>query len=388
MLGKRLAVLGALCALLPGFILPSLGLEPPAVSAAAAVLMDGESGRILYAKNPEEPRAIASITKLMTALLAAETIDDWERTVTVRQEWTGIEGTSLYLKPGERLTLRTLLYGLLLQSGNDAAVALADICAGDTAAFVARMNRRAAELGMEHTHFADPNGLSDEDHYSSALDMARLAAACLRNPLVAEIVGTRTVTAEGRSLVNHNKLLWQYPGCIGLKTGYTRQAGRTLVSAAEREGQTLICVTLCDSDDWADHTALLDYGFSGWSRTALAEKGEVLHRVPVEGSLLHLAPVTAAESVYCALREGETVEETVALPERAIAPLTGGKTVGTVTYTVGDTVVGTAELVWGKSVERNVLADGPMRSALDFLRRLGQKRPIIETFAALRQTAS
>ena len=384
--GKRLAVLGLLWVLLPCFVLPSLGAEAPSVSAVSAVLMDGESGRVLFAQNPEEPRAIASITKLMTALLAAETVDDWNETVTVQPEWTGIEGTSLYLKPGEALTLRTLLYGLLLQSGNDAAVALADICAGDTPSFVERMNRRAAEIGMTNTHFSDPNGLSDENHYSTALDMARLAAVCLRNPTVAEIVSTRTVSMEGRSLVNHNKLLWQYPGCIGMKTGYTRQAGRTLVSAARREGQTLICVTLCDSDDWADHTALLDYGFSAFPRQTLAERGEVLRRIPVEGSLLHSVPVTVRSSVGCALGEGETAAESIDLPERASAPLTAGTLAGSVTYTVGDTVVGTADLVWGKSVRRDVLAEKPVRSALDFLRRLGQKEPILEAFAALRQT--
>lgn len=384
--GKRLVVLGILWALLPCFVLPSFGAEAPSVSAVSAVLMDGESGRVLFARNAEEPRPIASITKLMTGLLAAEMLPNLDETVTIRKEWTGIEGTSLYLKPGENLTLRTLLYGLLLQSGNDAAVALAGICAGDTLSFVERMNGRAAEIGMTNTHFADPNGLSDENHCSTALDMARLAAVCLQNPTVAEIVATRSVSMEGRSLVNHNKLLWQYPGCIGMKTGYTRQAGRTLVSAAQREGQTLICVTLCDSDDWTDHAALFDYGFASFPRTVLAEAGTVLHRVPVEGSLLHFAPVSVRETVGCALGEGETVEETVALPTYAIAPITEGKAAGTVTYRVGDTVVGTADLVWSTSVRRDVLAERPMRSALDFLRRLGERKPILEAFAALRQT--
>lgn len=386
MLGKGLAVLGILCVMLPCFTVNALGTEAPSVSAVSAVLMDGDSGRVLYAKNAEEPRPIASITKLMTGLLAAETLTDLEQTVTIRPEWTGIEGTSLYLAPGETLTAKTLLYGLLLQSGNDAAVALAGLCAGETESFVAQMNRRAAALGMENTHFADPNGLSDEGHYSTALDMAKLGAVCLENPVVKEIVSTRSVSLEGRSLVNHNKLLWQYPGCIGMKTGYTHQAGRTLVSAAEREGQTLLCVTLCDPDDWADHTALLDYGFDNWHRTSLAEEGEILYRVPVEGSLLHTVPVTAAQSVSCPLQEGESVEEQVELPTQVSAPITAGETAGTVTYTVGDTVVGRADLVWATSVQRDVLAEKPMRSALDFLRRLGEKTSLMDAFAVLRQT--
>ena len=136
---------------------------------------------------------------------------------------------------------------------------------------------------MTHTHFSDPNGLGDENHYASALDMAKLGRACLQNPTVAEAVATKSLTLEGRQLVNHNKLLWQYEGCTGMKTGYTRQAGRTLVSSAERDGQTLICVTLNDRNDWADHKALLDYGFSAYPCTVLAQAGEELGRVPLGG---------------------------------------------------------------------------------------------------------
>ena len=236
---KQLAALGVLCALLPGLVLHTQAAEAPAVSAASAVLMDGETGRVLYAKDENTPRAIASTTKLMTALVAAEYLGgDLSRQVEIQREWTGIEGTSLYLVPGETLSLKTLFYGLLLPSGNDAAVALACACAGDVDTFVGWMNQRAQDLGMTHTHFSDPNGLGDENHYASALDMAKLGRACLQNPTVAEAVVTKSLTLEDRQLVNHNKLLWQYEGCTGMKTGYTRQAGRTLVSSAERDGQT------------------------------------------------------------------------------------------------------------------------------------------------------
>ena len=368
---KYLAALGVLCALLPGLTTQTQGAEVPAVSAASALLMDGESGRILFSHNANEPRAIASITKLMTALVAAEYFGgDLSRTVTIRPGWTGIEGTSLYLKPGEKLTCRTLLYGLLLHSGNDAAVALAEICAGDTETFVDWMNQRAADLGMTGTHFSDPNGLGDENHYSTALDMAKLGRACLENETVAPILATRSITLEGRSFTNHNKLLWQYPGCTGMKTGYTRQAGRTLVSSAQREGQTLICVTLDDGNDWADHTALLDYGFETWPRQELARAGEVLGTVPVEGSLLRQAPVTVREPLGFPLREGEKVTAEVQLPETAQAPIHAGEIAGSVTFRLGDRQVGQAYLVWGISAERDVVSRDSPHSPLGFLKKL------------------
>ena len=368
---KYLAALGVLCALFSGLTTHTLAAEVPAVSAASALLMDGESGRILFSRNANEPRAIASITKLMTALVAAEYFGgDLTRTVTIRPGWTGIEGTSLYLKPGEELTCRTLLYGLLLHSGNDAAVALAEICAGDTETFVDWMNQRAADLGMTGTHFSDPNGLGDENHYSTALDMAKLGRACLENDTVAPILATRSITLEGRSFTNHNKLLWKYPGCTGMKTGYTRQAGRTLVSSAQREGQTLICVTLDDGNDWADHTALLDYGFETWPRQELARAGEVLGTVPVEGSLLRQAPVTVREPLGFPLREGEKVTAEVQLPETAQAPIHAGEIAGSVTFRLGDRQVGQAYLVWGISAERDVVSRDSPHSPLGFLKKL------------------
>ena len=368
---KQLLALGVLCALLPGLVLHTQAAEAPAVSAASAVLMDGETGRILYANNENEPRAIASITKLMTALVAAEWAQgDLSRTVTIRQEWTGIEGTSLYLRAGEKLTLETLLYGLLLHSGNDAAVALAASCAGDVETFVGWMNQRAQDLGMTNTHFSDPNGLGDENHYSTALDMARLGAACLQNPTVAKITATRSITLEGRSFTNHNKLLWLYPGCTGMKTGYTRQAGRTLVSSAEKEGQTLICVTLNDRNDWTDHQALLDYGFETFPRQVRAEEGEIFRQVPVEGSLLRQVPAVARGEVAWPLREGETVRTEIDLPASVQAPVTQGEIAGTVTFYVGDRKVGETYLVWGKSAGLDVVSPDSERSPLGFLKKL------------------
>ncbi len=365
---KLIALAAALCALWPGLLIHTMAAEAPAVSAASAVLLDAASGRVLYARNENEARAIASITKLMTALVAAEALDDLSQTITIRPEWTGVEGTSLYLKPGEEITLNTLLYGLLLHSGNDAAVALAAHCAGDVETFVGWMNQRAEDLGMRGTHFSDPNGLGDADHYSTALDMARLGAACLQNPVVAQIVATRSIVLEGRQFTNHNKLLWQYEGCTGMKTGYTRQAGRTLVSSAARDGQTLVCVTLHDGDDWADHKALLDYGFATYPRRVLARKGETLRRLPLEGSLLHQVPVVARDTVAYPLRQGEGVTARLQLPKHARAPLTQGEIAGSVRFYRGEREVGRTYLVWGKSAGQDVLSQDSPWSPLGLLR--------------------
>ena len=244
--------------------------EAVEVSAAAAVLMDADSGRLLYEKNGEKRMLIASTTKLMTALVALEQ-GGLQQEITV----TGghmAEGSSMYLRPGEKLTLETLLYGLLLCSGNDAALAVTE-CMGGTVPFVARMNEKAAELGMENTHFANPNGLDDEAHYSTAEDMAKLAAAAMDDPVLRRVASTRTARIGGRTLTNHNKLLSRMEGCVGLKTGYTRAAGRTLVSCAERDGVRLVAVTLQDGDDWNDHASLYEQGFRVLRPVKAVERG-------------------------------------------------------------------------------------------------------------------
>ena len=233
--------------------------EAVQLSAAAAILMDADSGEILFEKDAGRCMRIASTTKIMTALVALERAKLTD-TITVTASHM-VEGSSMYLKPGEVVTVEELLYGLLLCSGNDAALALADCCGG-LEAFVAAMNDKAAALGMTGTSFANPNGLDDENHYSTARDMAVLAAYAAKDPTFRRICSTRTATVGGRTMTNHNKLLSQVEGCIGMKTGYTRAAGRTLVSCAERQGRRLVAVTLCDGNDWADHKALYETGFA------------------------------------------------------------------------------------------------------------------------------
>ena len=234
---------------------------PPQVSAKSAALLDGTTGECLYEKNGDQRALIASTTKIMTGLLVCEA-GDLDRTVTVPETAAGTEGSSMYLKSGETLTRRELLYGMMLHSGNDAALTLAISVSGSEAAFVRQMNRRACALNLTQTHFANPHGLDSGENYSTALDLARLAQAALQNEQFRAVVSTKTITCAGRTLTNHNKLLWRYDGCIGVKTGYTRHAGRILVSAAERGGRMLIAVTISDPDDWRDHVSRLDYGFA------------------------------------------------------------------------------------------------------------------------------
>ena len=234
---------------------------PPQVSAKSAALLDGTTGECLCEKNGDQRALIASTTKIMTGLLVCEA-GDLDRTVTVPETAAGTEGSSMYLKSGETLTRRELLYGMMLHSGNDAALTLAISVSGSEAAFVRQMNRRACALNLTQTHFANPHGLDSGENYSTALDLVRLAQAALQNEQFRAVVSTKTITCAGRTLTNHNKLLWRYDGCIGVKTGYTRHAGRILVSAAERGGRMLIAVTISDPDDWRDHVSLLDYGFA------------------------------------------------------------------------------------------------------------------------------
>ncbi len=229
------------------------------VSARAAILYDCDRGVALYEKNADEEHLIASTTKIMTAVVALEQarLDD---TVTVAQSHM-VEGSSMYLKPGESVTVEKLLYGLMLCSGNDAALALADHCGGGVDNFVALMNEKAGELGMVNTSFENPNGLDGEHHHSTARDMALLAAYAAEDPTFRRICSTKSVKIEGWTMENHNRLLKELDGCIGMKTGYTKAAGRTLVTVCERDGRRLAAVTLHDGNDWADHKALYTWGF-------------------------------------------------------------------------------------------------------------------------------
>ena len=312
------------------------------VSASAAVLMDMDSGRVLYERNAGTRMLIASTTKILTALVAIRD-GNLSDLVKVSREAAYTEGSSMYLKEGEELTLETLLYGLLLCSGNDAAVAVAEHVGGSVEGFVERMNETAMELGMEDSSFANPNGLDDEEHYSTAYDMALLARAAMGNETLVRIASTRTVSIGGRTMTNHNKLLGYVEGCLGLKTGYTRAAGRTLVSCAERGGQRLIAVTLQDGNDWADHQSLYDYGFSAYPARRMAQLGHELARE--DG-----VPLIAADSFAWPLAAGETLETSVELERKLTGPLRAGTRVGEAVFSLNGNEVGRVGLLCGEDL--------------------------------------
>lgn len=268
-------------------ILP-VDLPLPSVSAQSAILVEASGGKILYEKNARVRLPMASTTKIMTAIVALENASP-DMMVEVSAAAVGIEGSSVYLYAGERLTLEALLYALLLESANDAAVAIAIAVAGDTESFVERMNQKASELMLYDTHFTNPHGLDHPDHYTTAQDLSKIAAYCMHNEIFREIVSTQRMTIplhdqeQARLLLNHNRLLRSYKGAIGLKTGFTKRSGRCLVSAARRDGIELIAVTLNAPDDWNDHRNMLDYGFSGNTSILLQTAGGYQRTLPVIG---------------------------------------------------------------------------------------------------------
>ncbi|OMD60213.1 D-alanyl-D-alanine carboxypeptidase family protein [Paenibacillus odorifer] len=263
--------------------LSSIQAENSSISthARAAALIDVESGRILYSSRGDEPMLIASLTKIMTALVAIEN-GDLASKVKVGKNAYAKEGSSIYLQQGEEMTLENMLYGLMLRSGNDAATAIAEHIGGSEEGFVYLMNAKAEELGLTHTHFANPHGLDAEGHYSSANDLAVLTAYALHNPVFKEIVKTQEKTADNPNEKwdykwrNKNKMLYLYEGADGVKTGYTKKALRCLVSSATRNGQQLVAVTINDGDDWNDHASLLNFGFNHYPLKTLIERGDTV----------------------------------------------------------------------------------------------------------------
>ena len=321
-----------------------------AVSAEKVLVLDAATGRVLHERSADDRSLIASTTKIMTALVVCQRCNVLDR-VRVPKEAVGIEGSSMFLQEGEVLTVQELLYGLMLRSGNDAAAALAIWCGGTMEGFAELMNDKARELGLKNTHFVNPHGLDAPEHYSTARDLAVLTAYAMENPVFAKTVGTKSVTVGERVLTNHNKLLWQLPGCEGVKTGYTKAAGRILVSSAARDGRRLICVTINAPDDWNDHKQLLERGFSDFEVQRIVEAGEVLgYRHILGGDGTHV-PLVAAESFSYALAAGEEIDIVLSPQQFSYAPVEEGKPEGCAYAVLGDSVVGEIPLVWGTSLD-------------------------------------
>ena len=350
MLNRRLRSWGAGFIALLLFLpwLPAKALsDPPQIGAKAAVLLEASTGKVLYAQNAQAQLPMASTTKIMTALLAIEE-GDLEEMVTTDASAYGVEGSSIYLQLEETISLRDLLYGLMLASGNDAAVAIAVHIANGVEQFAARMNERAREIGAVNTNFVTPNGLPDENHYTTAYDLALIAAEAMKNETFREIVSTqyyRTETgAVARTFKNKNQILWKYEGGNGIKTGYTQAAGRCLVFAAEREGMQLVGVVLACPNMFEDAMALLDYGMDNYEMRPLVQEGDRIANVYVAGGMKkRLALCAPADIMVPVEKDGSSTYRTrVILPDSIEAPLDAGEACGYVEVLEEDGALRTA----------------------------------------------
>lgn len=350
------ALVVALCALLwrPG----TAQAQEVDSSAASAIVIDAQHGTVLLSHQAEVERPMASTTKVMTALLALEECDLTEL-VTAGHNAFGVPGTSIYLSEGETLTMEDMLYGLMLASGNDAAVAIAEHIDGSVVAFCERMTARARELGCEHTAFLTPHGLPQDGHYTTAHDLALIAREAMKNETFRQIVSTTraTIPWEGREydriLNNKNKLLTTYPGATGIKTGYTRAAGRCLVSSAQRDGMELICVVL-NCADWFDESArLLDAAFTEYGWFTMLEAGETVREMQVEVSDGTMLPIVAQGELGGVASKDSLPSLELELPERLEAPIDRGEPLGTARMVVQGETVAQVPLVAGEAVERD-----------------------------------
>lgn len=349
------AILTGLSALFSRPVLAADAPQMPEVSARAAVVLDALTGRVIFEKNGEERLAMASTTKIMTALITLEQ-PGLDETFEADPAAIRVEGTSMGLREGDRVSLRTLAAGMLLPSGNDAANAAAVRIADSIPEFVIMMNRRAAQLGLADTNFETPSGLDGQNHYTTAKDLARLARAALQNEDFREICSQSALKVSfgnppaDRWLQNHNRLLEEYEGCIGVKTGFTKKAGRCLVSAAEREGLTLICVTLNDPDDWADHKALLDAAFAALSPAREPALPETAAVTGGKADSVRLEP-GGEGTLFLTAEEASRLETEIDLPRFLYAPVAAGQEAGEVRYLLDGETIYTRPLLTAEDVE-------------------------------------
>lgn len=333
------------------FLYPTNGLEPidfqgesPTHAARCMTVIDAKTGNILFSHNAQERRGMASTTKIMTALVAIENQSP-EAEFVIPKEAVGIEGSSVYLKEGEKLTLKELMYCLLLESGNDAATAIAISVGRTEEEFVRMMNEKAQELGLKDTSFANPHGLSNDSHYTTAHDLAVITANAMQYPLFCEIVATKRYSVRydgienGRRLVNHNKLLFGTSYAIGVKTGYTKRDGKCLVSAAEKDGMTLIAVTLQDAFPTATHKTLLEHAFSTHENIRLADIGELVSSVHINNGDKPFADVKNYLPAEILLPKNAKVTCELNLPQALFAPLEKNSTVGYAVFRANGKVV-------------------------------------------------
>ena len=331
----------------------------PQVTADAAVVLEADTGKVVYQRNMDKKMFPASTTKIMTLIVALEkgNLDD---VVTISKNAANTEGSTLWLEEGEKVKLIDLLYGMMLVSGNDATVAVAEHIAGSVPAFARMMTDKAKEIGAVHTSFVNSSGLPDDRHFTTAHDMALIAAYGYKNPMFAKIVSTQekkmswTKNADKAPLRNENRMLWLYDGANGVKTGYTDAAGRCLVSAAKRDGVQLIAVVLDSTYMWNDSIALLDYGFGHVHAKKLYAKGDVVKNVHVVSGREGNVDVKAAEEVNIPVTNGEGAKFSteIEVPDSVQAGFNKGDVLGRVVVKYEGKEVKSADLIAAKAVEK------------------------------------
>ena len=322
-------------------------------SAKAAILINGDTGEVIFEQNADEQLSMASTTKIMTALLLCE-YGNFEKEITVTAEMLRVEGSSMGLLPGDKVTLHDLLYGMMLASGNDAANVTAYVLGGTVDGFVKMMNQKAEELGLKNTHFETPSGLDGEEHYTTARDLAELSRYAMKNKAFSEAAGSKSaVLSYGnppykRTLTNHNRLLKSFEGAVGVKTGFTKKSGRCLVSAAKRDGKFVIAVTLRDPDDWADHSALLEYGLNKVKLTEILPPKESYDIDIIGGNEKNLK--ISVEPITFSSLSDEDIECSVNLPKFIYAPVSADEVIGNVLYKKGETEIKKVPILSGKEI--------------------------------------
>jgi serine-type D-Ala-D-Ala carboxypeptidase (penicillin-binding protein 5/6) len=332
--------------------------EEMEITAQAAVLMDRQTNRVLWQKNAYRCLPMASTTKVMTAILALELGNEHD-VVKTSLRAANTEGSSIWLEEGEEKTLGELLYGLMLRSGNDAAVAIAEHIDGSVEKFAVRMNEKAKEIGAQNTNFRNPHGLPADNHYSTAYDLALISAYALRNQRFREIISTPeyTISWPGREwdrvMLNQNRLLEQYPGGDGVKTGWTKKAGRCFIGSATRDEWQLLVVVLNAPQMWEDAASLLDYGFAEYSREKVLYQGQVVKSAEVLKGKTRV-DVAVGEDFFYPLQPGEraAVQFRFSLPEKFSAPLSAGCKLGELEMYLNGELLGKVALHAGHAVQR------------------------------------